>query len=266
MCIFIYFSFVASENQHQVGTNQTGRDGTSVSKCLLFAPGKYFKDKATKIQLIRTLSSSFRIHSNNNLATELNDDLSTSQQQQQLQSSSATESLSVPTNETSPPLVYVLCIPVSSELESEWRGFTHTIPENKNLTSILPLHTTWKTTTIFLLTQQTNNLENFQESFKDCLSKINVQQSDLYNFDNRTGQLLQRRSCFEKIDNAMRNLAHSMLNLSTCIANNVETFEKLVEEHNTRDYVVSKPHLTLYVYIHNFSIIQLIKFDLNKVH
>ncbi len=115
---------------------------------------------------------------------------------------------------------------------------THIIPENKNLLSILPLHTHWKTTTIFLLTQQINNLEKFEESFKERILKINVQQSDL-NFENKTGQLLQKHSCFEKIDNAMKNLAHSMLNLSNCIASNVGNFEKIIEKINTRDYVVS---------------------------
>jgi hypothetical protein len=51
--------------------------------------------------------------------------------------------------------------------------------------------------------------------------------------------LLQKHSCFEKTDNAMKNLAHSMLSLSNCIANNVENFEKMIEKINTRDYVVS---------------------------
>ncbi|CAF0808494.1 unnamed protein product [Rotaria sp. Silwood1] len=223
----------ASESHHYHGSNQTDKDGSPFSKCLLFAPAKYFKDKATKIQIIRTLSSSFRINANHNLAAELNDDQSTLQQQ----SATSSQQLSTLTSEISPPLVYILCVPTTVDLESEWRGVTHLVPENKNLISILPLHTNWKTTTIFLLTQQTNNLENFQESFKECLSKINVQQSDLYNFDTRTGQLLQRRSCFEKIDNAMKNLAHSMLNLSNCIANNVENFEKLIENIDKRDYV-----------------------------
>ncbi|CAF3316664.1 unnamed protein product [Rotaria socialis] len=228
----------ASENNHNSGSNQTDKRATPVSKCLLFAPAKYFKDKSTKLQIVRILSSSFRINTSNNLSTELNDDLSTTQQQ--LQSPTLSQLPSIPASEISPPLVYILCVPVSIELESEWRGVTHLLPENKNLTSILPLHSNWKTTTIFLLTQQTNNLENFQESFKECLSKINVQQSDLYNFDSRPGQLLQRRSCFEKVDNAMRNLAHSILNLSNCIASNVETFEKIIEKLDTKDYVHSE--------------------------
>ncbi|CAF0964579.1 unnamed protein product [Rotaria sordida] len=229
----------ASENHHHYGINQIDKDGSPLSKCLLFAPAKYFKDKSTKIQIIRTLSSSFRIHTNNNLSTELNDDQSTSQQQQQQQPQSPTsfQQPSISIFENSSPLVYILCVPTRIELESEWRGVTHLIPENKNLTSILPLHTNWKTTAIFLLTQETNNLEIFQESFKECLSKINVQQNDLYSFDTRTGQLLQRRSCFEKIDNAMRNLAYSMLNLSNCIASNIEIFEKIIQKINTRDYV-----------------------------
>ena len=138
-----------------------------------------------------------------------------------------------------PPLVYILCVPISVELESEWRGITHIIPENKNLSSIYPLHTNWKTTTIFLLTQQTTELEKIEEPFKERLSKINIQQNDLYNFETKTGQSLQKHSCFEKIDNAMKNLAHSMLSLSNCIAGNVESFEKIIEKINTRDYVVS---------------------------
>ncbi len=147
-------------------------------------------------------------------------------------------------------MVYILCVPISVELESEWRGVTHTISENKNLTSMLPLHTNWKTTTIFLLTQQTNDLKRFEESFKERLSKINVQQSDLYNFETKTGKLLQKRSCFEKTDDAMRNLAHSILSLSNCIASNVEQFEKMIEKINTRDYVVSTK-------LHKSNIIQL---------
>ncbi|CAF4111105.1 unnamed protein product, partial [Rotaria sp. Silwood2] len=227
-----------SENHHHHhGTNQIDKDGVLLSKCLLFTPAKYFKDKSTKIQIIRTLSSSFRINTNNNLSTELNDDQSTPPLPQQQQSSASSQQSSTLPSENSPPLVYILCVPATVDLEAEWRGVTHLIPENKNLTSILPLHTNWKTTTIFLLTQQTNNLENFQESFKECLSKINVQQSDLYSFDTRTGHLLQRRSCFEQIDNAMRNLAHSMLNLTNCIASDVEIFENIIEKINTRDYV-----------------------------
>ncbi len=89
------------------------------------------------------------------------------------------------------------------------------------------------------MTQQTNNLEKFEESFKERLSKINIQQSDLYNFETKTGQLLQKHSCFEKIDNSMKTLAHSILSLSNCIASNVENFEQMIEKINTRDYVVS---------------------------
>ena len=140
----------------------------------------------------------------------------------------------------SPTFVYILCVPISIELESEWRGVTHIIPENKNLSSILPLHTHWKTTTIFLVTQQTNKLEKFEESFKERLSKINIQQSDLYTFEAKTGQILQKHSCFEKVDNAMKNLAHSILRLSNSVATNVQNFERLIERFNTRDYVVSR--------------------------
>jgi len=235
---------IASESHHHT-TNQTNKDGSPLFKCLLFASSEYFEDNSTKIQLIRTLSSSFRINTNNNSSTESNDDQpSSQQQQQQRQSPTSFQQPLIPTSEISPSLVYILCVPISIELESEWRGVTHIIPENKTLTSILPLHTHWKTTTIFLLTQQTNNLEKFEESFKECLSKINVQQSDLYNFETKRGELLQKHSCFEKIDNAMKNLAHSMLSLSNCIASNVEYFEKIIQKINTRDYVVS---INLYI-------------------
>jgi DNA helicase TIP49 (TBP-interacting protein) len=110
---------------------------------------------------------------------------------------------------------------------------THTISTNKSVTPILPLNTKWKTTTIFLLTQQTNNLEKFDESFKERLSKTNVQQNDLYNFDTKTGQILQKRSCFEKVDRAMSDLAHAILSLSNCVASNVEQFEILIEKIHT---------------------------------
>jgi hypothetical protein len=230
------FFIIASENHHHY--HGTYKDDSPRSKCLLFAPAEYFEDNSTKIQLVRILSSSFRISTNTNSTTESNDDpLSSSQQQQQ--SPTSTQQPSILTSETSPTFVYILCVPISIELESEWRGITHIIPENKNLSSILPLHTHWKTTSIFLLTQQTNNLEKFEESFKERLSKINIQQNDLYNFETKTGQLLQKHSCFEKIDNAMKNLSHSMLSLSNRIANNVETFEKIIDKINTRDYVVS---------------------------
>ena len=236
---FFLLSIIASKNHHNHyhGVYQTNKDGSPLSKCLLFAPAEYFNDTSAKIQLVRTLSSSFRINTNNNSSTESNDDQLPSSQQQQQQPSTHT-------SEISPPLVYILCVPISVELESEWRGKIHTISENKNLTSILPLHTHWKTTTVFLLTQQTNHLEKFEESFKERLLKINVQQSDLYNFETKTGQLLlQKRSCFEKTDNAMRTLAHSILSLSNCIASNVEQFEKMIEKINTRDYVVrTKQH------------------------
>jgi hypothetical protein len=95
----------------------------------------------------------------------------------------------------------------------------------------------------------------FEESFKERLSKTNVQQNDLYNFDTKTGQILQKRSCFEKVDRAMNDLAHAILSLSNCVANNVEQFEKTIETiHNqtstesghersekidTRNYIVS---------------------------
>lgn len=104
---------------------------------------------------------------------------------------------------------------------------------NKNFISVSPLNSTWKTTTIFLLTQQPENLLKFEELFRERLSKTNVQQNDLYNFDTKSGQLLQKRSCFENIDRAMNDLAHAILSLSNCVANNVEQFEKLIETLST---------------------------------
>lgn len=212
-------------------------DCSSKSQCLLFAPAEYFEDNASKLQLARTLSSSFRVNLSNNSSLDSSDDQSTQQQQSPTSSQQPTNSSS----EFTPPLVYVLCVPISNELESEWRGVTHTISTNKHLTSIFPLNTHWKTTTIFLLTQQTTNLEMFEESFRDRLSKTNIQQNDLYKFDAQAGQILQKRSCFEKVDRAMNDLAHAILTLSNSIANNVEQFEKLIlNQHvpiDTRNYI-----------------------------
>ena len=115
-------------------------------------------------------------------------------------------------------------------MEGEWRGVTHTVSTNKSLNSSLPLYTSWKTTTIFLLTQQTSNLGKFEDSFRDRLSKTNVQQNDLYDFDTKSGQILQKRSCFEKVDRAMNTLAHAILNLTHHVVNNVEKFEEIIEE------------------------------------
>ncbi|UJR25456.1 hypothetical protein I4U23_006803 [Adineta vaga] len=226
----------ASDNHHHHHhrTNASKKNTFSPSKCLLFAPAEYFEDIPSKIQLLRTLSSSFRINTNNNSSNDLNDDLLPPQQQS---SPISGQQPIFPTTEISPPLVYILCVPIAEELESEWRGITHIIPENKMLTSICPLYTDWKTTTIFLLTQQTTNLEKFEESFKERLSKINIQQSDLYDFETKTKQSIQKRSCFEKIDIAMRNLSHTILSLSNCITSNVEKFENLIDQIDTRDYV-----------------------------
>jgi hypothetical protein len=226
--------FILACDNHHHGNTKTKKDVSPSSKCLLFAPAEYFEENSTKIQLARILSSSFRISTNNNCPTEPIDD-----QTPQQQPSPTSQQPSVPISEICPPLVYILCVPISVEVESEWRGVTHTIIGNKNLTSIFPLNTNWKTTTIFLLTQQTSDLEKFEESFKERLSKINVQQSDLYNFETKNDQLLQKRSCFEKVDRAMSNLAHSILSLSNCIASNVENFENKIEQLNTQEYVVS---------------------------
>jgi hypothetical protein len=215
------------------------------SQCLLFAPAEYFEDNAAKLQLARTLSTSFRINSTNISSSESNEEQSAqTQNQQQQQSPTSSQQPANPSVEITPPLIYVLCVPISNELESEWRGASHTISTNKYVTWITPLNTNWKTTTIFLLTQQTNNFEIFEESFKERLSKTNVQQNDLYNFDTKTGQTLQKRSCFEKIDRTMNDLAHAILSLSNCVASNVEQFENLIENHHqnrfdTRNYIVN---------------------------
>ena len=235
---------LVSENRHDHRTDRATKDGSPALKCLLFAPAEYFEDNTTKLQLVRILSSSFRIHTTSNAAQEMNDDQSSQPpppqtQQQQQPSPTSSQPTSMSAQDPSSPLVYLLCVPVSNEIESEWRGVTHTISENKHLTSIVPLNTDWKTTTIFLLTQQTNHLDKFEQSFKERLSKINVQQSDLYNFEKAKAQVLQKRSCFEKTDRAMNGLAHSILSLSTCITNNVEHFERTILQTSTRAYVVS---------------------------
>ncbi|CAF3845600.1 unnamed protein product [Adineta steineri] len=222
---FERIKFAKEDHHKQVKTN---KDASRTSQCLLFAPAEYFEDNTTKIQLTRTLSSSFRINTNSNTSNETTDE-SNSQAQQQ-SPTSFQQPANAPTEISPTPLVYVLCVPISTELECEWRGVTHTISTNKVSTSVLPLNTNWKTTTIFLLTQQTNNLDKFEDSFKERLSKTNVQQNDLYNFDTKSGQTLQKRSCFEKVDRAMSDLAHAILNLSNCIANNVEQFENIIEK------------------------------------
>ncbi|CAF1432632.1 unnamed protein product [Adineta ricciae] len=222
----------ATDSHHLHSKNH--RESSSTSQCLLFAPAEYFEDNATKLQLARTLSSSFRINASNTSSGESTDEANSQSQTQQQQQSSPT-SLQQQANspvETLPPLVYVLCVPMSKEVESEWRGVTHTIQAHKTLTPISPLHTNWKTTTIFLLTQQTYNMEKFEESFRERLSKTNVQQDDLYNFDTKKEQILQKRSCFEKVDRAMSDLAHAILSLSNCVAKNVEDFENIIETIN----------------------------------
>jgi hypothetical protein len=207
------------------------------SNCLLFAPAEYFTDDLKKMQLIRTLSSSYRVHSNPVNSNESNEDLLSTSQNQQMLSGAAKQSLVLENNQ---PWVYVLCVPISSEVASEWRGVTHTITDQKNFTSTSPLNHSWKTTSLFLLTQQSNMLENFDDSFKDRLSKINVQQSDLYNFETRTGQILRKRSCFENVDRAMNEMAHTILSLCNRITDTVARFETMVDENNRDAYVVSE--------------------------
>lgn len=211
------------------------KDQAPSSKCLLFAPAEYFEDNATRIQFTRTLSSSFRIHTT--LATAPNE--STDEVSNLIGAQNPSPPILTQTTESSGPLVYVLCVPISTEVESEWRGADEDISDHKNFKWIAPLNTDWKTTSIFLFTQQTSQLERVDQLFKERLSKINVQQSDLYNFETKPGQILQKRSCFEQVDRAMRDLAHSILSLSNCITSNVEQFEKLILQLNTRAYVVS---------------------------
>ena len=107
------------------------------------------------------------------------------------------------------------------------------------MTSIHPLNVNWKTTTIFLLTQQTSELGILEKSFKERLSKTNVQQSDLYDFETKPDQPLRKRSCFEDVDREMNALAHSIVTLSHSVASNVKRFEKLIEESNDKNCVVS---------------------------
>ena len=220
---------VSDEHRTQIHSGKND-DASPSSTCLLFAPAEYFEDNATKLQLARTLSSSFRIHTVDHAPSESPDDPLPPPQQQQ--SPTQSQQPPIPSVGSTPPLVYILCVPVSNELESGWSGVTHTISSNKNLTSISPLSTNWKTTTIFLLTQQTTHLDKFEESFKERLSKTNVQQNDLYHFDTKTEKTLQKRSCFEKVDGAMSDLAHSILSLANCVMSDVTRFEHLIDGLN----------------------------------
>ena len=231
---------VSVSDEHRTATHDGKRDDALPSStCLLFAPAEYFDDNATKLQLARTLSSSFRIHTVDRASGESPDDPLPQQQQQQ--SPTLSQLPAMPSVGSTPPLVYILCVPVSSELESGWSGVTHTISSNMNLTSISPLSTNWKTTTIFLLTQQTNHLDKIEESFKKSLLRTNVQQNDLYHFDTRTEKTLQKRSCFEKVDAAMSDLAHSILSLTKCVMSNVTQFENLIDQLNTDPLTQRRP-------------------------
>lgn len=216
-------SFVRLEDPHPT-TTKTPKE---TSTCLLFAPAEYFENNATKLQLARTLSSSFRINTTLTTNSESTDD------PQQPQQNSSPPPPQQTSSDAIPPSVYVLCVPIASELESEWRGVTHTISTSKSLNLSLPLFTSWKTTTIFLLSQSIN-LDKFEESFRERLSKTNVQQNDLYNFDKKSGQTLQKRSCFEKVDEAMHKVAHAILALSHQVVHNVENFELLIDQLENR--------------------------------
>ena len=222
---FGMIKFATDHHQSTIGSKTLPKDSTT--QCVLFAPAEYFNDNQVKLQLIRTLSSSFRLNQTNSSTNDPVDEQTTAQQ------SPTSSSMQQTTNEITSTSVYILCVPISTELASKWRGVTHIIPMNKNLIPVSPLNSTWKTTTIFLLTQQPENLLKFEELFRERLSKTNVQQNDLYNFDTKSGQLLQKRSCFENIDRAMNDLAHAILSLSNCVANNVEQFEKLIETLST---------------------------------
>ena len=222
-------------SNHPSADTNSDHEKSNSSTCLLFAPAEYFESSATKLQLARTLSSSFRINSYGITANEPTDEPSAQAQT----SPTSSQQPTVPSTETTTPLVYILCVPVSCELESEWRGVTHHLPMNKTITSIHPLHVNWKSTTIFLLTQQTQDLGTLEKSFKERLSKTNVQQTDLYDFETKPDQLLRKRSCFEEVDREMNTLAHTIMSLSHSVANNVETFERVIDKSNSKSYVVS---------------------------
>lgn len=212
--------------------NMTANKETST--CLLFAPTEYFENQASKLQLARTLSSSFRISTNLVPSGESSEEQAGPTGATQQNSPPSVVQPAKVTIDATPPSVYILCVPISSELEGEWRGVTHTVSITKSLSASLPLYTSWKTNTIFLLSQSTN-LEKFEESFRDRLSKTNVQQNDLYNFDAKPRETVQRRSCFEKVDRAMNTLAHAILNLTHHVINNVEKFEETIRELETRN-------------------------------
>jgi hypothetical protein len=182
-----------------------------------------------------------------NLSSLESNEEQSSQTQNQQQSPTSSQQPANQSVEITPPLIYILCVPVTSEVEHEWLGSSHTISMNKHIAWASPLNTKWKTTTMFLLTQQTSNLEMFKESFNERLSKINAPPNDLFYFDTEIGQTLRKRSCFEKVDRAMNDLAHAILSLSNCVANNVEQFENIIEQRNkninekvdTRSYIVN---------------------------
>ncbi|CAF1069078.1 unnamed protein product, partial [Didymodactylos carnosus] len=194
-------------------------DKNSHSKCLLFASSEYFEDNQSKIQLFKTLSSSFRLESTIESATPVSTTTKLSDEQQQLNESLQSKNRSS---------VYILCVPVPDELAGEWRGVEHTVSTffNVFLTSIKPLYLNWKTTSMFLLTQQTQQLDEFLKMFHTKLENLHLSQNDLLQLD-RTQQ--QKRSCFEKIDHAMYELNHAVLNLSENICTDIDQFELLLE-------------------------------------
>ncbi|CAF1031269.1 unnamed protein product, partial [Didymodactylos carnosus] len=194
-------------------------DKTSDSKCLLFAPATYFEDNQHKIQLFKTLSSSFRLESSMDSSTSVLPTIISQDEEQKLNESLKLKNC---------PSVYILCVPVSKELAHKWRGVERTIPMylNKCLTSIKPIHSNWKTTSIFLLTQQTQQFDNFITMFHEKLESLNLNLNDLLQLD-RTQQ--QKRSCFEKVDHAMYELNHAVLNLSENICGDIDQFESLIE-------------------------------------
>ena len=205
------------------------KERSTSTKCHLFAPTEFFDDPITRIQLARTISSSFRLPTSSTIDS--------SSEESNLNSISSPTTTTTSTIDST--LVYVLAVPICDEIENEWRGIDENLFEKKIFSSIVPLNVDWKTTSLFLLTQQTQQFAKINELFKERLSQLHVQQNDFYKFETNVGEILQRRSCFEKVDRAMNDLAHSISSLANCVTENVEKFEKLIEKFNTRVHVVT---------------------------
>ena len=215
---------------HENGSKM--KEETMRSKCVLFAPEEYFDDQNSRIQLTRTLSSSYRLNSNSLIVADSVEDSFQSP-------APSIQQNSVSGLDSSPSSVCVLCVPIINELDAEWTGKVEYFIDRKNSSSLAPINSHWKTTNIFLLTQQTNQLKKFNKSFSERLSKINVQHSDSNGGQKKIDSILQRRSCFEKVDRTMHELAHEILCLSQTVINNVEQFENLLKKTSTISHVVN---------------------------